>query len=170
MATFYSRIIDEQADLIHNAPLFFVASADPQLAEVSHGAGPVNLSPRGGAPLHIIHPNRVAFLDFAGSAEETARHSLAGGPMTIMICSFDTEDAAIVRLYGKAHVIAAEESPLAEALLRDVALELGARPRFVIELEVERTSTSCGYGVPIMSFVRERGRGDRGGRYKARAS
>ena len=27
--------------------------------------------------------------------------------------------------------------------------------------------TSCGYGVPVMAFVRDRGKADRGRRYKA---
>jgi hypothetical protein len=36
----------------------------------------------------------------------------------------------------------------------------------VIEVEIEKTMTSCGYGVPIMSFVRDRGTAERGRRYK----
>ena len=40
MADYYSRITDEQAALIRNADLFFVATADPNLAEGVHGEGP----------------------------------------------------------------------------------------------------------------------------------
>jgi hypothetical protein len=36
----------------------------------------------------------------------------------------------------------------------------------VVEIDVERTMTSCGYGVPVMELVRERQRADRGRRFK----
>jgi hypothetical protein len=37
--------------------------------------------------------------------------------------------------------------------------------RQVIELEIEQTTTSCGFGVPVMNFVRQRRTSDRGRRY-----
>jgi len=165
MATYYASITAEQAALIHSAPLFFVASVDLTLAKVSGGNGPVNLSPKGGVRLHVINPNRMAYLDYPGSGNETARHAEAGGPITIMVCSFDEEDAAIIRLFGKATVTPFAESPLAEVLAQDSTAELKA-PRQVIEIEIEQTMTSCGYGVPVMSFVHERRSADRGRKYK----
>src|SRR5512136_1816908 len=98
MATYHSSVTPEQAALIRSAPLFFVASADPSLAKGPGDIGPVNLSPKGGVRLQIISPKRVAYLDYPGSGNETARHAAAGGPITIMVCSFDEGDAAIVRL------------------------------------------------------------------------
>ena len=166
MASYYASITDEQAELIRNAAVFFVATADPNLAAGPNDIGPVNLSPKGGVPLHILNPNRVAFLDYTGSGNETARHSRAGGPITVMVCSFEAEDAAIVRLYGKAHVSPLAGSPLADLLLRDAANEPKGPARQVIEVEIERTITSCGYGVPVMTFVRNRRAEDRGRRYK----
>lgn len=165
MATFYPSITDEQAALIHNAPLFFVATADPELAPGPHGVGPVNVSPKGGVSLHILDPNRVAFLDYVGSGNETARHSLAGGPITVMVCSFEDDQAAIIRLYGTAQVTPIDQSPLAE-LLRETNTASPAVARYVIEVAIEQTMTSCGYGVPVMSFVRNRRTVDRGTRYK----
>jgi hypothetical protein len=167
MASTFPRITDEQAALIRNAPLFFIASAAPELEDGPNGIGPVNLSPKGGVPLHILGPNHVAYLDYVGSGNETARHARAGGPATIMVCSFEEGDAAIVRLFGKARVTPLAESPLAETLLGHGATELNARPRQVVELEVERTSTSCGYGVPVMEMVRDRRTADRGRSYKS---
>ena len=104
MATYYPSITDEQADLIQQAPLFFVATAAPTPEATSDNVGPINLSPKGGVPLHILDPHRVAYLDYAGSGDETARHTLAGSPITIMVCSFDAENAAIIRLYGRATI------------------------------------------------------------------
>lgn len=166
MPHYYSAISDEQAALIKAAPLFFVATAAPTAAEVPDTLGPINLSPKGGVPLHILSPNRVAFLDYAGSGNETARHTQAGSPITVLVCSFEAEEAAIVRLYGRAYVTALEQSALAERLLAEGATELKSRPRQVIEIEVEKTMTSCGYGVPVMTLARQRRTVDRGRRYK----
>ena len=166
MATFYPSITEEQAALIRNAPMFFVATLDPSVADGPNGTGPVNLSPKGRVPLHILSPNRVAFLDYEGSGNATARHVKAGGPITLMVCAFAAEDAAIVRLYGKARVTPLTESPLAERLLEDDAGEFNSAPRQVIEIAIEKTMTSCGYGMPVLALVRQRQVSDRGRRYK----
>jgi hypothetical protein len=168
MGAFHTSITEEQADLIRNSRVFFLASADPGMAAGDGGVGPVNVSPRGGVPLQILSPNRVAFLDYPGSGNETARHAAAGGPVTVMVCSFEEENAAIVRLYGKARSTPLDQSPLAAQLLEQRSDALKS-PRQVIEIDVETTTTSCGYGVPVMAFVRDRTRADRGRRYKAKA-
>jgi hypothetical protein len=112
----------------------------------------------------MVSENRVAYLDTNGSGNETARHAAAGGPVTVMVCSFGT-DAAIVRLYGHARVVPLEQSALAQALAGE-ARNLMSSPRQVIVIDVERTMTSCGYGVPVMVVERERQRVDRGRRFK----
>lgn len=166
MASFFPSITDEQAELIESAALFFVATVDPALAPGPNGEGAVNVSPRGGVPLHILSPNRVAFLDYAGSGNETARHTRAGGPITVMVCSFDSSDAAIVRLYGRAQITPLAESPLADMLLEHPAKDIKLPLRQVVEVEIEQTMTSCGYGVPIMAFDHDRTIANRGRRYK----
>ncbi len=166
MATYHPSITDEQAALIRDARLFFVASADPDLACGPHGVGAVNVSVKGGVPLHILGPNRVAYLDYKGSGNETARHCSAGGPITVMICSFDEENAAAVRLFGTARITPLADSPLAGLLLQHPAQELKGAPRQVIEVEIENTMTSCGYGIPVMHVARDRRVADRGRLYK----
>jgi len=166
MATYHASITEEQAELIRNAAVFFVATADPNLAAGPQGIGPVNVSPKGGASLHMLNPNRIAFLDYMGSGNETARHGKAGGPITVMVCSFEAENAAVVRLYGKVHVTPLADSPLAELLLQHEPEEPKGPARQVIEVEIDKTITSCGYGVPVMEFVRNRRVSDRGRRYK----
>jgi hypothetical protein len=166
MASYYPSITEEQAKLIQNCPVFFVATAASNPSDISEGVGPINISPKGGVPLHILNPNRVAFLNYAGSGNEIERHSAIGSPITVMICSFEGENAAIVRLYGKAKVTAISESELAEKLLAAGATAMKLTPRHVVEVEVEKTSTSCGYGVPVMEFVRDRRTVDHGRRYK----
>ena len=167
MADFFTVITDEQAFLIRSAPLFFVGSADPSLSATPHGPGPVNVSPKGAVPLHILDRNRVACVDYTGSGNETARHSLAGGPVTVMVCAFERDNAAVVRLYGKATVTPLEESPFADVLLESPATEIRLPQRQAIVIQVERTATSCGYGVLVMTFEAQRTIADRGRRYKA---
>ena len=167
MADFFDRISHEQAALIEASSLFFVATADPQLSPGASGAGPVNVSPKGGTPLHILDDTHVAYLDYTGSGNETARHSVAGGPITVMVCAFEQENAAVVRLYGRATVTPIADSPLASLLREHPASELALPERQAIVVEIEQTSTSCGYGVPVMSFEADRVIANRGRRYKA---
>ncbi len=166
MADYFKSITDDQSDLIENAKLFFIASADPALTNGPHGVGPINLSPKGGVPLHIIDRNRVAYLDYTGSGNETARHSMAGGPITVMICSFEETNAAVVRLFGKATITAIADSPIREQLMESLATEIALPERQIIDIAIDGTATSCGYGVPVMNESRERKIVDRGRRYK----
>ncbi len=167
MATYHDSITDAQARLIRDSRMFFVATTDPSLAAEPHGIGPVNLSPKGGVPLVVLDRRHVAYLDYPGSGNETARHSRSDGPITVMVCSFESGDAAIVRLFGHAHVTPVTESPFAARVLRQEDIDSGA-PRQIVDIEIERTVTRCGYGVPVMSFVRDREATDRGRGYKER--
>jgi hypothetical protein len=167
MATFHQEITPEQRALIESSKLFFVASVAGDVSDGPNGQGPVNLSPKGGAPLHIIDDHRVAYLDYVGSGNETARHATAGGPMTIMVMSMDAEDAAVVRLYGRATMIPVDDSPLKDLLLESPARNLELPTRQVVDFQVDSTVTSCGYGVPVLEFREERLRSQRGRRYKA---
>jgi hypothetical protein len=169
MATYHDCITPEQADLIRRSPVFFVASVAPDASKGPQGQGPVNLSPKGGTPLHVIDDYRVAYLDYTGSGNETGRHAKAGGPITLMVMSMDGEDAAVVRLFGHATVTPVEQSPLRDLLLGAPAEDIELPVRQAIEITIEATQTSCGYGVPVFEFRSQRVRAERGRRYKAPA-
>jgi hypothetical protein len=167
MATFYESITPEQQALIEQARVFFVATAAPDLSKGPDDSGAINMSPKGSNLLQVIGPSQIAYLDYAGSGNETARHIQMGSPITLMVCSFD-ENAAIVRLYGRAAIEPVETSSLGARLLA-VAPPEAQRPlkiRQVINVHIEKTMTSCGYGVPIMSYGEDRSKHERGRRYK----
>ncbi len=168
MATYYDSITPEQKLLIEEAQIFFVASVATDLSAGPHGGGAVNVSPKGGVKLRMVGEDRVAYLDFGGSGNETARHSASGGPVTVMVMSTTPDDAGIVRLYGHARVHALDayehREVFEEASTPD---EIGLAMRQVVEITVENTQTSCGYGVPVMEFQAQRTRADHGRRYKA---
>jgi hypothetical protein len=141
------HIPEEIAEWIGAQPVFFVATAP-----VDPGTH-VNVSPRGLDTFRALGPNRVAWLDLTGSGVETIAHLKAGGEaggrITLMFCAF-SGPPEIVRLYGRGEV----HEP------GDEGYE-GLRPLFpdmpggraVIEVAVERVSSSCGFGVPRMELV-----------------
>jgi hypothetical protein len=81
----------------------------------------------------------------------------------------DGEDAAVVRLFGRATVTPVDDSPLRDLLLRDQADDIELPVRQAIDIQIESTQTSCGYGVPVYEFKSQRVRAERGRRYKAPA-
>ena len=147
MAQTFGKIPDEFVGWIEGQPVFFVATApaDPG----TH----VNVSPRGLDTFRVIGANRVAWLDLTGSGVETIAHLKAGGEaggrITLMFCAFDGP-ARVVRLYGRG--TAREPGDDAHDGLRRLLPDLPG-PRAVVDVAVDRVSSSCGFGVPLMEFV-----------------
>lgn len=78
------------------------------------------------------------------------------------------DDAAVVRLFGYATVTPLEESELRDVLLSDPADSLELPVRQAVDVRIETTQMSCGYGVPVYRFVEQGVRANRGRRYKAK--
>ncbi len=127
--------------------LFFVATA-PTSAD-----GHINVSPKGLNRVVVLSPTRVAYLDLTGSGAETIAHLRDNGRITLMFCSFDGPPN-IVRVYGRGEAIPVDD-PRAELLLEHFERLPGARS--VICVDVDRVSTSCGYGVPRYRHDTDRG-------------
>ena len=140
-------ISPELTDWIQQQPMFFNATSP--LAEQGH----VNLSPRGLDSLRVIDPNQVAILDFTGSGNETAAHLLENGRMTIMFCAFQGKPM-ILRLYGAGEVILPADEDWAE--LRELFGPDLPGVRQIFRVLVTRVQVSCGEGVPLMDFVKQR--------------
>jgi len=142
----HPEISEKLADFMRAQHVFFVATAP------SAGDGHVNVSAKGLDTFVIISPRRVAYLDLTGSGIETIAHLGENGRITLMFCAFEGK-SKVVRLHGRgtAHQVG---SPAFE----DLSVHFPDLPgrRAVIDVEVERVSTSCGFGVPLMSFVGDR--------------
>ena len=141
---FFPALNDDHRAFIAKQPVFFVATA-------AEGAR-INLSPKGMDSFRVLDDRTVAYLDVAGSGNETNAHLLADGRITIMFCAFDNP-ALIFRLYGRGTPVLPQDEGWA-ALAPHFTLLPGTRQIFVIE--VDQVQTSCGWGVPHMSFERER--------------
>ncbi len=146
MGALLDEITDDLAKWISKQPMFFVATAP------SGDDGHVNVSPKGLAGLAILGPHRCAYLDLTGSGVETIAHLRENGRVTIMFCAFEGPPR-ISRLqgHGTVHLLG---SPEFAALAQHFPEVPGARA--IIDIDVTRVSTSCGFGVPRMEVVGSR--------------
>ena len=149
MGKTFVEIGDQLAQWLTRQPVFFVATAP--LA----GDGLINLSPKGNREEFLVTgPRRVAYLDQTGSGVETIAHLKENGRVVIMFCAFDGAPR-IVRLHGTGRAIVRDSAEfVAKAGQFPDASGVGVRA--VIEVDVERISDSCGYGVPFMTFDEHR--------------
>ncbi len=140
------EITDELAAWMAEQHLFFVASAP------SGHAGHVNVSPKGYDSFRVLGRHRVAYLDLTGSGAETIAHLRENGRITVMFCAF-VGRPRVARLHGTGRALFPGDDGFEE--LTDL-FEHSTGLRAIVDIEVERISTSCGYGVPFMEFAGER--------------
>ena len=144
MGKTYSEISEKHQEFIQAQQMFFVATAPI--------GGHLNLSPKGLDSFQIINSNKVLWLNYTGSSNETAAHLLEDNRMTLMFCAFEG-DPKILRLYGHARTIHPRDSDWKE-LLDYFSDKAGSRQ--LIEMDVELVHTSCGFGVPLYSYAGQR--------------
>jgi hypothetical protein len=145
MASVIEALDETIAAWVHAQPVFFVASA-PSVG------GHVNVSPKGHGTLRVLGERSVAYLDLTGSGAETIAHTRENGRLTIMLCAFEGPPR-ILRLFGTgaAH-------PKGSARYEELAPHFPELPgaRSIVELDIDRIQTSCGYAVPFMELRAER--------------
>ena len=112
----------------------------------------VNVSPKGMDTLRVLSNNRVVWLNLTGSGNETSAHVQHDPRMTLMFCAFEGAPL-ILRLYGTARVIHQNDQEWL-ALYAHFTPLLGARQIF--DLSIELVQTSCGFGVPYLTYKEER--------------
>jgi hypothetical protein len=146
MGKVFDEILAAHVNFINEQHLFFVATA-PLSAD-----GHVNVSPKGLHALKILSANEVVYLDMVGSGNETSAHILENKRITFMFCSFDSTPN-ILRLYGHGQTILSnhEKYKTYAALFN---LPLGTRQ--FIYAKISRVQTSCGFGVPLFTFISDR--------------
>ena len=152
MARTFEAIDDRIAAWIAAQPMFFVGTA-PLAAD-----GRVNVSPKGPiGTLRVLGPDHIAYLDLSGSGAETVAHVRENGRIVVMFCAFQGPPR-IVRLHGTGSVVFPGDARFTE-LLAECAFDETTIPearRAIVDVEVERVSESCGYGVPLMTVDGER--------------
>lgn len=145
MAEFFDALAEDHIAMVEAQPIFFVATAAAD--------GRINLSPKGlQDTLKVLSPTQVAYLDLAGSGNETHAHLAADGRITLMVCNFQ-QPALILRIYGRGRAVLPQDDGW-DDLAAHFSLLPGTRQIFVID--VESVQTSCGWGVPLMSHSDDR--------------
>lgn len=141
-------LTQEIVSFMESQPIYFVATAP--LSPTGH----INCSPKGGTgTFKVIDSERVAYLDYVGSGIETVAHLRENNRIVVMFASF-SEKPKIVRVHGRGIVHEPHTVRYHELLDNFKVDQFGTRT--VIEVEIERVSTSCGYGVPHMQLLTER--------------
>ncbi|MGI9595687.1 MAG: pyridoxamine 5'-phosphate oxidase family protein [Acidimicrobiales bacterium] len=138
-------LTSSQIEFIEAQPMFFVATAAAE--------GRVNLSPKGMDSLRVLGPQRIVWLSLTGSGNETAAHVAADGRMTLMFMSI-TEKPLILRAFGTATAIHPRDREWQDLI--GLFPTLGGS-RQIFDMTIDRTRSSCGTGVPIMSLSAVRG-------------
>ncbi len=146
MGKLYEAIDAALSDFLAAQKIFFVATAPLD------ASGHVNLSPKGLDSFRILSPRLVAYQDLVGSGVETIAHLRENGRITVLFCAFDGPPK-IVRLHGRGEAIEAGE-PDFEAL--NALFPSRSTVRAVVRIQVDRISTSCGFGVPLYDYQGER--------------
>lgn len=142
----YTQIDRHIQRWIDRQHVFFVATAP--LAN----DGLVNCSPKGLDTFRVLSPTEIAYLDLGGSGIETVAHLKENQRITIMMCAFDGPPK-IVRFYGKGSVLEPGAAEFSELLAR---FPTQPAVRNIIRISVERIIDSCGFGVPLYDFRRDR--------------
>lgn len=140
----FSKLDEKLIEFIKNQHLFFVGTAGAE--------GRVNISPKGMDSLRVIDSNKIAWVNYTGSGNETAAHVLECQRMTLMFCAFEGKPQ-ILRVYGKATAIHPRDKEW-EAMLSLFPTTPGTRQIFM--LDIESVATSCGFSVPLYEHVEER--------------
>ncbi len=144
MSDFSDALSEKHIAFITRQPVFFVATAADNAR--------INLSPKGYDAFRVLSPTRAAYLDLGGSGNETHAHLVADGRITIMFCAFENP-ALILRIYGRGRPVLPQDADW-DALAAHFTILPGTRQIF--DITVDSVQTSCGWGVPVMEFDRER--------------
>lgn len=146
MGKTYDSITPELRTFVEKQRMFFVATA-PLSAD-----GHINLSPKGLDCFRVLDEKRVAYLDLTGSGNETSAHVEENGRITLMFCAFEGKPL-ILRIHGRGRTVLPGSGEWAELAS---AFPSYAGVRQIIVADVDRASTSCGFGVPRYAFIQER--------------
>jgi hypothetical protein len=131
---------------IERQRLFFVSTAP--LAD----DGRINCSPKGLDGLRVLGPRQIAYVDTGGSGIETVAHLKENGRIVIMLCAFDGPPK-IFRFYGHGRSVEPHDAEFEK--LVPMFPKMPAIRNFIV-VDIECIRDSCGYGVPLYEFKRER--------------
>jgi len=147
MGKFFESLKEEHMDFIKVQKVFFVGTASDKKG--------INISPKGVYLIKVLDKNLVAYLGLPGSGNRTAEDIAEGSGVTLMFCSFD-EKPMIVRLFCKGETFKKGDDgfdKLAALWNGDGGKDPAARARDIFLLHIRKVQKSCGFGVPIFTYI-----------------
>ncbi|NRT80016.1 pyridoxamine 5'-phosphate oxidase family protein [Clostridium beijerinckii] len=144
----FTNITDDLTDFILSQKMFFVGTA-PNTEDKVH------ISPKGYDTLKIINENKILYLDFFGSENDTARHLNQSRKITLMWYSFDSEQC-ILRAFGNGKVISKGTDDFNRLLKQHFNTYNEKETRQIFEIKIHKLVTTCEVGVPIMKYEKDR--------------
>jgi len=140
----YKVLSHHDMAFIKKQKLFFIASCSNQ---------EVNLSPRGYESLHIEDESTIYMIDYLGSGNRTASDISKDGEITLMFTAFEGKPK-ILRCFCKGECIEKDQSLFKE--MRAFFKEDMKAIRQIFKFTVYAVETSCGMGVPLMRYEKDR--------------
>lgn len=140
----YKRLTQTDTNFIQRQKLFYIASCS---------AHEVNLSPKGYESIYVADPSTLYMLDYLGSGNRTARDIGENGEITLLFNAFEGKPK-ILRCFCKGELIEKESKEFASAL--SCFKEDSQAIRQIFKLNIYAVETSCGMGVPIMAYQKDR--------------
>jgi len=146
MGKSFKEIDKELTSWIEEQKMFFVATAP--LAQ----NGLINLSPKGLDTFRILNSSEVAYLDLTGSGVETIAHIKENKRIVLMFCAFNGPPR-ILRIYGTGTVIEKSDPEFVHLFSLFANYHYA---RSIIKIKSQRIADSCGFGVPLYEFQKQR--------------
>jgi hypothetical protein len=140
----YKKLTKKDIDFIKIQKLFYIASAS---------GNEVNLSPKGYDSIRVLDDSSLVFLDYVGSGNRTYTDAKNGGEFTILFNAFEGKPK-ILRIFCKAK-ITKEKSKKFKKFLK-LFKEKKSLVRTFFVFKIYAVETSCGAGVPYMSYKKDR--------------
>ena len=140
----YKSLSESDIRFIQEQKLFYLSSCS------NHE---VNLSPKGYDSIRIIDASTLYMMDYLGSGDRTARDINENGEVTILFNAFEGKPK-ILRCFCKGEVIKKEDEAF-ESIAHLFDEDTKAVRQF-FKLNIYAVESSCGMGVPLMSFQDER--------------
>jgi len=147
MGKTYERIDADIRAWVARQQLFFVGTAPTQ------SDGHINVSPKGLNALRILDDHTLAYVDVGGSGAETIAHVRENGRIVIMLCAFEGPPK-IFRFYGRGDVHTPLDPDFSDLRQMFDLPDLGTRA--IVKVNVTRIADSCGYGVPLFEYKKQR--------------
>ncbi|OVE65878.1 hypothetical protein CCS79_21210 [Clostridium diolis] len=142
MGKYFKNITNDLENFILDQKIFFVGTAPNTEEEVY-------ISPKGSDILKIIDTNKIIYIDYLDSENETVRNLTENGKITLMWCGFDSKPR-ILRAYGNGKVISKGADDFNILLNQYFSGYDEKMVKQLFEIQIEKLMTTCGFGVPIM--------------------